>query len=61
MPNWYGIEGILGLTFSIFVAVLGAFLLVTATNDAFARISGMVFAILGSLWAGFYYAMLMGR
>ena len=48
---------ILGLILSIFVAVLGAFLLVTAKD---ASISGMAFAILGSVWAGFYYAMLMG-
>lgn len=45
---------------SILVAVLGAFLLVTAQDDALASISGMVFVILGSVWAGFYYAMLMG-
>lgn len=51
---------ILGLILSIFVAVLGAFLLVTAKDDALASISGMVFAIFGSMWAGFYYAMLMG-
>ena len=52
---------ILGLILSIFVAVLGAFLLVTANkDDALASISGMIFAILGSVWAGFYYAMLMG-
>lgn len=51
---------ILGLILSIFVAVLGAFLLVTAKDDALARISGMAFVILGSVWAGFYYAMLMG-
>lgn len=51
---------ILGLILSIFVAVLGAFILVTAKDDALASISGMAFAILGSVWAGFYYAMLMG-
>lgn len=51
---------ILGLILSIFVVVLGAFLLVTAKDDALAISSGMVFAILGSMWAGFYYAMLMG-
>lgn len=51
---------ILGLILSIFVAVSGAFLLVTAKDDALASISGMVFVILGSVWAGFYYAMLMG-
>lgn len=51
---------IFGLILSIFVAVLGAFLLVTAKDDALASISGMVFAILGSVWAGFYYAMLTG-
>ena len=51
---------ILGLILSIFVAVLGAFLLVTAKDDALASISGMVFVILCSVWAGFYYAMLMG-
>ncbi len=51
---------ILGLILSIFVAVLGAFLLVTARDDALASTSGMVFAILGSMWAGFYSAMLMG-
>ena len=49
-----------GLILSIFVAVSGAFLLVTAKDDALASISGTVFAILGSVWAGFYYAMLMG-
>ena len=51
---------ILGLILGIFIAVSGAFLLVTAKDDALASISGMIFAILGSVWAGFYYAMLMG-
>lgn len=45
---------------SIFVAVSGAFLLVTGKDDALASILGMVFAILGSMWTGFYSAMLMG-
>ena len=49
-----------GLILSIFVAVSGAFLLATAKDDTLASISGMVFTILGSMWAGFYYAMLMG-
>lgn len=47
---------ILGLILSIFVAVSGPFLLVTAKDDALASISG----ILGCVWAGFYYGMLMG-
>lgn len=51
---------ILGLILSIFVAVSGAFLLVTAKDDALASISGMVFAILGPMWAVSYFAMLMG-
>ena len=51
---------ILGLILSIFVAVSGAFLLVTAKDDALASISRMVFVILGFVWARFYYAMLMG-
>ena len=51
---------ILGLTLSIFVAVSGAFLLVTAKDDALASIPGIVFIILGPMWGGFYYAMLMG-
>lgn len=51
---------ILGLILSTFVAVSGTFLLVTAKDDALASISGMVFGILGFVWAGFYYAMLMG-
>lgn len=51
---------ILGLILTIFVAVSGAFLLVTAKDNALASISGMVFTILGSVWAGFYYAMLVG-
>lgn len=51
---------ILGLILSIFAAVSGAFLLVTAKDDALASISGMAFAILGSMWAAAYYAMLMG-
>lgn len=51
---------ILGLILNIFVAVSGAFLLVTAKDDALASIPGMVFAILGSMWAVIYYAMLMG-
>lgn len=51
---------ILGFILSIFVAVSGVFLLVAAKGDALASISGMVFVILGSVWAGFYYAMLMG-
>ena len=45
---------------SILVAISGAFLLVTAGDDTLASISGTAFAILGSVWAGFYYAMLMG-
>lgn len=49
-----------GLILTIFVAVSGAFLLVTAKDDALASILGMVFAILGSLWAVLYFAMLMG-
>lgn len=49
-----------GLILSILVAVSSAVLLVTAKDDALASISGMVFTILGSMWAGFYYAMLMG-
>ena len=52
---------ILGLILSIFVAVSGAFLLATAEDDTFASISGMVFAILGFVWAGVYYGILMGR
>lgn len=51
---------LLGLILCIFVAVSGAFLLVTAKDDALASISGMVIVILGSVGAGFYYAMLMG-
>lgn len=51
---------ILGLILSTFVAVSGAFLLVTAKSDALASVSGMAFAILGFVWAGAYYAMLMG-
>ena len=51
---------ILGLILSIFLAVSGAFLLVTAKDDALASISGMAFAILGSMGAVIYYAMLMG-
>lgn len=51
---------ILGLILCIFVAVLGACLLVTAKDDALASIPGIVFVILGSVWAVFYYAMLMG-
>lgn len=51
---------IFGLILCIFVAVLGACLLVTAKDDALASISGIAFVILGSVWAVFYYAMLMG-
>lgn len=51
---------ILGLILSILIAVSGAFLLVTAKDDALASISGIVFIILGSVWWGFYSAMLMG-
>lgn len=51
---------ILGLILSIFVAVSGAFLLVTAKDNALASISGMFFTIISSVWAGFYYAMLTG-
>lgn len=51
---------ILGLILSIFVAVSGAFLLVTAKDDALASISGTVSTILGCMGVGFYYAMLMG-
>ena len=51
---------ILGLILGIFVAVSGAFLLVTAKDSVLASILGMVFAILSSVGVGFYYAMLMG-
>lgn len=51
---------ILGLILSIFVALSGAFLLVTAKDDALASIPGTVYTILGSMGAGFCYAMLMG-
>lgn len=51
---------ILGLILNIFVAVSGVFLLVTAKDNTLASITGMVFAILCSVAAGFYYAMLMG-
>lgn len=51
---------ILGLIFNTFVAVSGVFLLVTAKDDARASISGMLFAIFGSMWAVYYHAMLMG-
>ena len=60
MTNWNEIETILGLTFSILIAALGAILLVIAEDDALASISGMFFAILGSVGCGFYYAMLTG-
>ena len=60
MTNWNEIEAILGLAFSILIVALGVFLLVTAKDDAFASISGIVFAILGSVWGRFYYAMLTG-
>lgn len=52
---------LLGLILSILVAMSGIFLMVIAVDDTLASISGMVFVILGSVWAGFYYAMLMGR
>ena len=45
---------------SIFVAVLGPYLLVIAEDDGLGSIPGKVFVILGPMWAGFYYAMLMG-
>lgn len=51
---------ILAFIFPIFLAALGIFLLVMGRDDALANISGMGFVILGSVWAGFYYAMLMG-
>lgn len=51
---------ILGLFLSIFIAVSGAFLLATAKDDALASISGMVFAIFGSMWCVVYSATLMG-
>lgn len=60
MTNWNEIEAILGFTFSILIAALGAVLLVIAEDDPIASISGMVFAIIGSVWCGFYYAMLTG-
>lgn len=60
MTNWNEIETILGLTFSILIAALGVFLLVGPEDDTLASISGMAFAILGSVGCGFYYAMLTG-
>lgn len=48
---------ILGLILSIFVAVSGAILLVTAKDDALASILGMAFVIFGCMWAGAYYAI----
>lgn len=50
----------LGLILSILLAVLGAFLLVTAEDDALASIPGIAFIILASMCGGFYSAMLMG-
>ena len=60
MTNWNEIETILRLTFSILIAALGVILLVTAKDDALASIPGGVFAILGSVGCGYYYAMLTG-
>lgn len=45
---------ILGLILSIFVAVSAVVLLVTAEDDALARIVG------STMWCGVYSAMLMG-
>lgn len=47
---------ILGLILGVF----GAVLLVTAKDDVLASTPGIAFIILGSVWAGFYYAMLTG-
>ena len=49
-----------GFIFWTIIAAIGITLIVTAKDDTLASISGMVFAILGSVWAGFSYAMLMG-
>lgn len=51
---------ILGFTFWAIIAAIGITLLVTAKDDALASISGMAFAILGSMWAGFCFAMMTG-
>lgn len=51
---------LLAFSFSICLAALGVFLLVIGKDDALANISAMCLVILGSLWAGFYFAMLMG-
>lgn len=49
-----------GFLLSIFVAASGTYLLATAQDDGLARITGMALIILGSMLAGYYYAMLMG-
>lgn len=51
---------LLAFLLSILVATLVPFLLATAGDDGLARITGMVFVFLGSMWAGYYFALLMG-
>lgn len=51
---------IVGFIACIITLGLGVALLVIAKNDVVVTILGLVSAILGATWAGFYYAMLMG-
>lgn len=51
---------LLAFLLSILVAALAAYLLATAGDDGLARITGMVFIFPGSMWAGYYFALLMG-
>lgn len=52
-----------GFTFWIIIIIvvaIGITLLVAAKGDTLASIAAMAFTILGSVWVGFYYAMLTG-
>lgn len=51
---------IFGFILCIVVLALGIALVVTANDDAFANIVGMISIILGTMWGFVYFAMLMG-
>lgn len=51
---------IFGFVLCIVLLTLGIVLVVTANDDAFANLVGVISIILGTVWGFVYFAMLMG-
>lgn len=51
---------IFGFIVSIIALMLGIVLVVTANDDVFANLVGVISIILGTVWGFVYFAMLMG-